>query len=170
MKSEPSKWLPIVLSLSAIGISGFSWWEAHRGRLINEEINRPVLEAAKGVRFNMFRGDPAEVNIVVPIRNVGKTTAIMNLLLFESGLTSESLDCTYSKVKDEDTADFSGDILPGSEGWVRKRVSLSQCQNPSKLEFWLSLKLTYTDPISGKTYSQKLYENATWENASALTR
>jgi hypothetical protein len=38
--------ISLVLSILAMIISGFSWWESRSNRLINEEINRPVLSLA----------------------------------------------------------------------------------------------------------------------------
>lgn len=97
--SDPPKLVPILLSSLALCISGLGWWESHRGRLINEEINRPILEL-ENIQFENGKAAPILVikqRAVLPlsfyIKNSGKSSARLDLLTtesssFEQGLTS----------------------------------------------------------------------------------
>src|SRR5215203_1121283 len=51
---EVAKWMiPILLSCVAIAISFLSFKEAYQNRVINEEINRPILEEPERFEINV---------------------------------------------------------------------------------------------------------------------
>src|ERR1051325_2825549 len=79
--SDPIKLIPIFVSSLALFISFLSWQESRRGRLINEEINRPLLS------FGLLPEEKLETSTygnvttrayAAKAKNFGKTSAIIN--------------------------------------------------------------------------------------------
>jgi hypothetical protein len=159
--SDPPKLIPILLSSLALCISGLGWWESHRGRLINEEINRPILEL-ENVKFENGKAAPILVikqRAVLPlsfdIKNVGKSSARIDLITsetssFEPGLTPCNL------VNQKPVRTKNQIILPGHrEHFEQAFWVLSECQQQAAY-FVLGLEAHYTDVGSGKQHSQNL--------------
>lgn len=152
MKSEPSKWLPILLSLVAVGISSLSWWESHRGRVINEETNRPQL------RLEEKYANTALEKIGLTLKNVGKTPAkLTKLILNETHTPSQFFPnpCLLDKSLSFDTSEM--EILPGDE------VSLSSKASFHNEGFCLVLSgeagVEYRNSVTGVRYFQSIEVN-----------
>ncbi|MDX6382439.1 MAG: hypothetical protein QOK48_12 [Blastocatellia bacterium] len=81
MASESPKWIALVLSLIAISISGLSWWESHRNRIINEDVNRPILviDSFTYDKDAAEMGNDNHIWVVfnVTTKNIGKVTALL---------------------------------------------------------------------------------------------
>ncbi len=161
MSIEPSRWIPIGVSLLAIVISCLSWWESHRGRIINEEINRPIL-AINGITTSpsaVLGSGEAQIIIwlTIKLKNSGKATAIVDKPRVEPFLLFQTDDC---KMDDSEfmQSPQNLEILQGSEEAVMRRVAIagSGCEKRTELSLGLRLVIGYTDAGSGKQYFQDL--------------
>jgi hypothetical protein len=158
MPSESSKWIAIVLSLAAITISGLSWWESHRGRVINEEINRPVLDYSNGDLGVTPFGDQIRVSVMVSLKNTGKSTAILNNVKIDGRLITLTPNCRFSDARPFDET-YPDEILPGTDGAFLNDVAYSSKCRESSEGFLLELSVNYADPVSGKVYFQKFVKH-----------
>src|SRR5467141_1485338 len=131
MPSESPKWIALALSLVAITISGLSWWESHRGRVMNEELNRPVLALSKEIEIVAHpMTNQSVIGFTASLKNVGKTTAIINNLEWESALLKTDINCP---IKDAHIipAPQPISILPGAEVALTKSAYIRpNCENP----------------------------------------
>lgn len=164
-KLDPSKWLAILLSLTAITISSLSWWESHRSRLVTEEINRPILTIdGVTIRDSSWRRAPSATKINndnfvrfdVRIKNSGKVTAIWT----KDKAYTESFDndCAIVSRQSYMTDTGSTDLIPGFDIYVEQGVSLSpNCGESKGFALTFSITVDYTD-ASGRPYRQFLSE------------
>jgi hypothetical protein len=164
IKSEPSKWLPLILSLTAIGISCLSWWESHRGRIINEEVNRPIL-TLNSLETTFRRGrDYLEVTLKYNLKNVGKVEAVVTNASIQQGFESEmvadiiprDLTCKLSPAPTDDGSTYLK-VLPGFEDYNYQTLAVNkECGKLYELEFKdASIVVTYSDQVSGRLYLQE---------------
>ena|GEM_PF-2378145 len=158
MLSESPKWIALVLSICALIISGLSWWEAHRGRMISEEVNRPVLDYSKGDLGVTPFGDIIRVDVIVNLKNTGKTTAIVNSVKFGGRHITLTPDCSFSDARPLDST-YPEEILPSTEqNFLNGAAYSSKCVKTHQ-GFLLELSVTYTDAASGKTYFQEFVKH-----------
>jgi hypothetical protein len=158
MPSESPKWLPLVLSLVAIAVSGLSWWESHRNRVINEEVNRPLLSVTtiaaeasepKAGRLYMF--------FTVKLKNNGKGTANVSDVIIEPRLALQPNGCEIVPLGKVDNTRF--EVLPGFEQSFEYVTSVTlDCKKDARVYFGLRLLITYTDSGSGREYFQTFIE------------
>jgi hypothetical protein len=158
MPSESPKWIALVLSVVALIISGLSWWESHRGRVINEAVSRPVLTIKQAYAHQATYGeDRVEVGLFVTLRNDGKAGALLTGGVVEPVLMVRR-DCDLRLME---PAAFTEEILPGQEREFVSLLSLkasSACKDRS-LQLDVTLKASYKDSGSGTEYSQTFFLN-----------
>jgi hypothetical protein len=149
MSSESPKWIALVLSILAITISGLSWWESHRGRVINEAVSRPVLSVKAEVVQATYDSDRVQVSLNVKLKNDGKAAALLTGGAVEPVLKFRDCD---TQLLEQDA--FAGEILPGQERRFESRLSLKSeaCKNRPWLD--VTLNVSYKDSGSGTEYSQ----------------
>jgi len=152
MPSESPKWIALVLSLAAITISALSWWEARRGRIVNEGVNRPVLvltkTEAKGSwqEPEYFRDEEAaEVSFHLVFKNIGKSEAVFKLVQVRPGFTDRVFSkCT--KLPDRSAAVLQDNLLPGLESEVVWSGELPPgCKYAPIMKFYLEILVAYAD-------------------------
>jgi hypothetical protein len=178
MSSESPKWIALIFSIIAITISGLSWWESRQNRIINQEVNRPILKVA-GVSLSkdispvvgsfkketgiIIKGSAFTTTVwfKVKIANVGKSTATLYHVQIESfippriGSPFEENTC-----KSEHPVFSVGapgiEMVPGSEESFRGSVNLTkECDS---LTVYVSCLVTYSDTITARQYFQTLVE------------
>jgi hypothetical protein len=157
MKPDSFRWLPIVLVSFALTISCLSWWESRRNRVVNEVVNRPVLSLGiPNLTQITFRKNPVRGLFLVPLKNSGKTTA----LIAETKTEFVSLpgdQCTPRIISNENSLerDREREILPSMEGSIYMITELdsSLCKHFDK---GLFLEVSYSDAGSGAQYAQRL--------------
>ena len=160
MSSESPKWIALVLSVFAITISGLSWWESHRNRLVAEEVNRPILSDSKGFEITVNRniGSTGQMEWRVLLKNTGKQTASIDRGRFQHQIVNVSPnDCSIVNKTDGvlHGASFPQHPIPaGEEAAVVGHIELSQnCDSVKLLVFIVDLEIIYTDP-GGREYIQ----------------
>ena len=162
-------YLALFFSIVAILISSLGWWETHRSRLINQEVNRPILSLSP---FDIESDIPSmesqdnEDRITVifkfRIKNVGKSTAIITKAEVNPTLVGVGVGAggKCREVKDEHSATYfqnPGAILSGSEEEHIAEIELSlSCDVSSYWVFIVHVNLDYTDGGSVQNYSQQL--------------
>lgn len=165
--TDPPKLIPILISVVALSISCLSWWESHRGRLINEEINRPILSLVKidpnPVRADVFRFPEQVISFDISIKNIGKSTAELDDINVEVTRVSNKFDkCEQRKDIEKGLSDV-GDayknvfLLPGVEQNISgNAVMTNECDSETGFRFSVSVKVDYTDVVTNQKYSQFL--------------
>ena len=146
------KRLPIVLSLIAIGISCLGWWEAHRSRIVNEEINRPLLQASD-VDFNQVL-NTGYFFLSVRLKNIGKTTAKLSSCTFRQNITIYQGKVLTTCFIDDITFTYSGtEILPGEEKPLSGMGAIkSGCREPQTV--FGEIRVEYDNPRTGLGLTQ----------------
>ena len=159
MKPDSFRWLPVVLASTAIAISCLSWWEAHRNRIISEEINRPIISVGKIEASSGAESGTGNIRVWfrVGLKNDGKGTAIVDRATVEPFLTYEIVgECQPGHLAAR-SAPQSFEVLPGFEKGVFCVITLPpKCGKSSTLHFELPMLVTYTDSGSGRQYFQSL--------------
>jgi hypothetical protein len=158
------KFLAILISVIALVISSFSWWESHRSRLVNEEINRPILsltsvEIESDVYSLSAENYVARVYLffTARVKNLGKSTAVVSKSEVKPEFFDSSKRCRIIKNYDEEAPSNGGEpILSGGEATYTGAIALSlPCEEKPSWDFGLDIKLEYVDAGSGKAYSQQ---------------
>src|SRR5260370_6342869 len=127
MTSESSKWIPICLSILAIVISSLSWWESHRGRVINEDINRPILTVAPIDVNTDLMSDQIPATFVIKLKNGGKAPAVLSSVTIEPFMLDGGEDFNPDIVSGVDTL-FNNkleEVVRGLSTTVLRHVKLS---------------------------------------------
>ena len=156
MKTEFLKWLPIVLSVIAVAISSISLWESHRNRVINEEINRPILAANTPVFEGLHSNSKDGIRVTVKLKNVGKSTARLEDLEIWPRVTAFNPQCKIDRdVEFEGIWGLPTEILAGSENTFQKPFALTpECEKVSKLFISVHAVAIYADAGSGRLFRQ----------------
>lgn len=136
---EPPKLIPIILSSIALIVSGLSWWESHRVRLINEEINRPVLSVSS-IQYEASRWESTEskgvrVRFNIKLKNTGKFTAQLYRYEIESYLPSLYSGPCIEFPLGMSAFEFPEEILPGTEFKLRGSAYINDDIEPECREF-----------------------------------
>lgn len=161
MKLEPSKFIPILLSAVAIGISSLSWWEAHQARIMSEEINRPLLSVDTiSLEDGGYTKDYNKVVFKVAIRNAGKVAGSLASIKFEPYMSLQVDGCNVSPNQEWSESPQS-DLVPGAKAsFIRIFGLTTSCEKLTKSYISMRMFATYAEPVSGKQYSQKLDETS----------
>jgi hypothetical protein len=157
--SDPTKLIPIVISSAALFISFLSWQESHQGRLINEEINRPIF-TLENITSSPIWG-PSSINnegylsvFSMKIKNFGKVSANIEQINLRAYGVSSKCDLTI----EEDTT-FTKIIMPGFvENFITFINIPKTCDLLLSLGFYLSIEFKYSDSATGKQYVQHFGE------------
>ena len=167
IKSEPAKWLPIGISSFALLISFLGWREAHRGRLINEAANRPVVTVetnSEAIASLLKEGSTEIVKtlfVTSEIKNLGKTTAVITRI--DHRITNLG-ECKLGGDEFGMDNELSFKGLVGKE--IAPNLSLEAIQNfhipPECEKKRISLvsagTIQYTDTVSGIPYVQDFFK------------
>ena len=162
IRTEPSKWFSIVLSSLALLISFVSLLEAHRGRLINETINRPVVTVeTNGSAIARWAkegsGDFLVRTFFVSreIKNLGKTPAIINKVDHEITPIGE---CEVGEVDEVPFKALEGkEVIPNLSLWANQSFPILTACNGKEITLLSDLVIHYTDTVSGTPYEQRFY-------------
>lgn len=166
--SDPPKLTPIVISLIAVTISCLSWYESHRGRMINEEINRPILslssiEIESAVYSMPFRDyeDRVILFFTAKVKNVGKSTAVVRRTEITPTFFRESPGTGCKIIPEIDRiTNYNQEkepILAGAEEEYVGDIQLTlACEQKSSWDFKVEALIDYGDVATGHTYSQTL--------------
>jgi hypothetical protein len=153
-RAEPAKWLPILLSTVAVFISAFSWLETHRGRVINEDINRPRLSLhSNGHVFGTFGRDSTKFSYLFFIQNDGKNTALITSVVGNVRVL-QGPDCGGEpNIKFDWYPELPWQIAGGES--VFKQVSVTyQCKTDIQPFVSILLSADYSYPGTGTQYTQ----------------
>jgi hypothetical protein len=159
--SDPPKLIPILISVTAVTISCLSWWESHRGRLINEEVNRPIL-VLSDVRYTYGSSGVVEKNhllvtFLVKLKNNGKFTArVHNVNISPGGLTSRIPGCEETKL--EELPIIPLEILPGMDSIFLGDISVSPECKDQPIVFFVHTNVQYSDSRPDSKYEQSFTE------------
>ncbi len=164
-KEKPTKWwsdsskvLPLLISVVALTISSLGWLESHKGRLISEEVNRPILSLLKiegaQVQTMAFRSDEKAESLAlfhVYLNNIGKSTARVETINIEASMTHPE-ECKLYPRQDNYV---SNEILPGTQGYFSMGYTASNECGLNNLDFFsTTIAISYTDAGTGRQYSQ----------------
>jgi hypothetical protein len=178
MKSEPSKWLPVLLSLIAIGISVLSWREACQERIINEETNRPLLRLDDESHLT-YLPITHQITFELKLKNIGETTSRVTNVDFKQDILiiegKTQGDCFMNNFTFPIEA--GSEILPGDElsltTWIytkenglspRAMVKAHGCENKPEQKIYAKINIKYSNPANDRRYSQ------TFDKSFTLTR
>jgi hypothetical protein len=156
MASESPKWIALVLSILAIAISSLSWWEAHRNRIINEEINRPVLTISVDDVSDAYVHEPGLSFVYrATIKNEGKTVAkILSAEIAGTAHTVPDCDGKPSGEKYHQGLDEPPWILLPNETRSFFITLYFDCQADFRPAIQFEMKARYSFPGTGSEYSQ----------------
>lgn len=157
-------YVSIVLSIVAVAISCLSWWESSRNRLLNEEINRPVLSIASidkalgAVEIPESHG--SIYSFSVHLKNNGKSTArtvdgdVMVYFDGSSDTACRHIPWDMGPMWKEQLN--RPEALPGIEEELFGEITLTPaCEKSESLRFQLFTTVTYEDVNSGRQYFQR---------------
>jgi hypothetical protein len=159
--------ISLILSIAAIVISSLGWWESHSNRVINEEVNRPVL-LVSSVQYNARRESNQyftgiNIDFKITLKNTGKITAKLFKQVVEADLENNrgSGRCIEFPLGDEGL-ESEQEILPGMETELTGHASVGddiepECRN-FPLHIDLFIRTLYSEGIADKPYNQFLVE------------
>jgi hypothetical protein len=168
VKSELLKWLPLGFSSIALVISFLSWREAHRGRFINEAVNRPIVSveinggavarwAKEGSLGNEFL--VRTLFVTSEIKNLGKTAAIINKVDHEVIPIGE---CELGEVSEVEFQALVGkEVVPNLSLRVGQAFPILTACEGSKITLISTGVIYYTDTVSGIPYEQRFFRGVT---------
>lgn len=91
VRRDPTKWLSLLISVSALTLGSFNYWDSHKGQLQSRDVNRPALVAEKTVVIRNNDVVPHELMVFIHFKNVGRSTA--KLLTTDSVILTEDSAC-----------------------------------------------------------------------------
>jgi hypothetical protein len=168
-RSEPSKWVPIGISLfalliSCVGcvISFLSWRESHRGRLINEAVNRPIVTVdtngealARWAKEGSGEFLVRTLFVTSEIKNLGKTAAIINKVDHEIMSFGE---CELGEVSDVDFQALVGkEVVPNVTLRAGQAFPILTACEGEKIYLISEGVIYYTDTATGIPYEQRFF-------------
>lgn len=160
--SDPPKLIPILISLIAVTISCLSWWESHRSRLINEEINRPIL-ALTSLQIATYEEPnqhedyfPLYLNILPTVKNVGKSTAIVKEFKISPSFYFGN-GCKSVGQGHQESIDFMNPLLSGAEvSHIYVFDLMPECRKEQRWYLETEININYVNAGSGVEYTQIL--------------
>jgi hypothetical protein len=165
-KADRPHYVAIVLSSLALLITGLNWWEGHRGRILNEQINRPVF-LVSNVEYETSRIDTPEtagleVNVNIKLKNTGKIPADLLEYGVASYLKGLGIEDCIERPLGESSLHFPQTVLPGMEvkltGHAIIRDEIKPKCRTSPLHITLGIRTLYYEPSSSQPYHQYLSE------------
>jgi hypothetical protein len=168
---HPHGWT-IALSLVAIVVSTFSYLESHRSRILNEEVNRPLVRVTGittiGAVLGNFESDgPRQTNSYsLAIRNSGKSFAKDVKVELKAQLEDARTGTGFAKFSDvEDATQMSetiGDLAPDDDYQLTLWAQVLK-KNPTipfgdhevnMVSLYIKGVASYTNPINQVRYSE----------------
>jgi hypothetical protein len=165
-------WWTIILSLIAIVVSGLSYLESHRSRLLNEAVDRPLVRLV-----SVDPGQPALGKVLptgprlpryygLKLRNSGKSYANNVKVVYKAQL--EDMRCCEKFLRSSDSDDEStdsvlvGDLAPDDEydlslwAYVLKENPTIQFGDHriNMVSLYIVVETEYTSPINNATYHE----------------
>lgn len=150
----------VITSIAAIVISGLSWWESRRSRIVSEAVSRAILHVASATITEAMSGGGT---ILLRIENVGKSLAReVELKCRSCCIPNPGLQATWAEFSGQ--LDTSVQSIPMGEipPQIAKQESVVFKLPQEKLnEEWpalviLVVDLHYTDSASGSNYTDHL--------------
>lgn len=176
--SDPIRWIPIIISAIALTISYLSWQESHRGRRINEEVNRPILtlssmEVTSGYMIRVGP-DPDRgfaYHVAVKMKNIGKATAVIRryrvIPIFENTYFRKDLESPpkcREYYRGEAGMAFQEPekvmtIFTGTEQLFSGSTELSLgCEENPTIQFMVRITVEYANAGTDQIFSQEFLE------------
>ena len=155
IKSEPSKWLPIIVSAMALGVSFLSWCESHRSRLINEAVNRPFLAVDVTAKTDTLAIAREHIYVFVDtkIANSGKVPATFSNLQREFVFLGPLGQCAVREEKPDYSMIEGKEILPSFDLTAHDALQIPSGCDREEIRFFFQGSVNYSDP-NGNRYSQ----------------
>lgn len=169
IKSDPLKSVTIVISLVAILISVvsciisfLSLHEAHRGRLINEAVNRPIVTVetngealARWAKEGSGEFLVRTLFVTSEIKNLGKTPAIINKVDHEIMSFGE---CELGEVSDVDFQALVGkEVVPNVILRAGQAFPILTACEGEKIYLISEGVIYYTDTATGIPYEHRFF-------------
>src|ERR1041384_582455 len=166
IRSETVKWVPIGISLfalliSCVGcvISFLSWRESHRGRLINEAVNRPIVTVetdgealARWAKEGSGEFLVRTLFVTSEIKNLGKTPAIITKVDHEVRRFSE---CELGEASDLDFQALVGkEAVPNLILRAGQAFPIITACEGQEMTLISKGVIYYTDTATGISYEQ----------------
>jgi len=151
----------LVVSIFAFVIGFLSWSETRRNRIINEDVNRPLLKAdgfkLRGTSWDIK--DRIVVQLGFMVKNVGKGTAVVSSLTdapIEVEIFNESNDCKLIETHDQyRLKDFH--LLPDTDFGILVTAIVSRnCEKRPELKLPMIVNLEYANEATGKIYDTQV--------------
>lgn len=159
---EPPKWASIVISVVALLISFQSCREAHRGRLINEAVNRPIVTVeingealARWAKEGSGEFLVRTLFVTSEIKNLGKTAAIINKVDHEVIPIGE---CELGEVSEIGFQALVGkEVVPNLSLRASQAFPILTACEGNKISLISTGVIYYTDTVSGIPYEQHFF-------------
>jgi hypothetical protein len=149
--ADAPHYISVILSIAALIISGLSWRESHRSRLVSETSNRALVYAILLKPVNVGPKLPSTTYQLV-VKNLGKINALN--VGYEYDVLSYSNDGEEEKKLETVTTLVEwAELPPGLEREVQIRL-FSRTKNPNE-HFRIKGILVYYDEATGEKYEQK---------------
>ena len=157
-----SKRFPIFISSCALVFSLLSLLEAHRGRLINEAVNRPIVTVetngealARWAKEGSGEFLVTTLFVTSEIKNLGKTPAIINKVDHEIMSFGE---CELGDVSEVDFKALEGkEVLPNLSLQAGQAFPILTACEGKKITLSSTGVIYYTDTVSGIPYEHHFY-------------
>jgi hypothetical protein len=166
------------MSSIALVVSSLSWWESHRGRLINEAINRPILTVkitAESIASPLKEGSNTIVKSLfttTEINNLGKTSATIDKVIHFRWFFNRDKCTLQTEIPGAPSFD---EMLKGREAvpnvaskFVEAFTIPPECKE-EEVAFSFSGTIYYTDTTTRIPYTQHFFEIVEAPNPSHET-
>jgi hypothetical protein len=165
-------WWTIILSVVAIVVSGLSFWESYRSRVLNEAVNRPLVRVtgitSTGPVLGNFKSEGLrqENSFSLNIHNSGKAFANdvkVNLKAQVDDSRTGKGFLQFSDFADSTTnSETIGDLAPEDDYQLTTWASILK-DNPTvafgdhavnMVSLYIKGNVSYTNPINGARYTE----------------
>jgi hypothetical protein len=158
--------LSLILSVAAIVVSLFSWWESHNARLASQSANRAVLEVIDAVLLSEPSQD-GKREFELAVKNVGRSPANAisywwgTEVLYDTPLPEFRYSPHYFNPPNPTRLvlkQFNSEIAPGSQSRLRFSSDLESPGAPKPLSealIYLYGDIQYKDEASQKAIASR---------------
>lgn len=165
-------WWTISLSIVALVVSAFSYMESHRSRLLNEEVNRPLVRVTgitpTGPVLGKFESEgPRQTNsFSLNIRNSGKAFANDVKINLKAQLDDSRAGKGFLRFSDfadaSTNSETIGDLAPEDDYQLTTWASVLK-NNPTAtfgdhvvnmVSLYIKGDVSYTNPINALRYAE----------------